>query len=91
MTNATTERNPATDLDWKRTTPRSSETATTRYRGLFLMVNEYGWNINGASWEGYNVGASASYYAPDRPSLEENMAAAIVAADDLLAKGWTVR
>jgi hypothetical protein len=66
------------------------ESATGSYRGFYLTANSYGWNVLGR-WNGYSVMASEHNYLPNRPSFDDNMTAAIAAADDLATKGWEPR
>ena len=65
--------------------------ASAWYRGFYLIADRYGWTVGLARWEGHDVNATRREYAATRPSLEEFMAEAVAAADDLLAKGWQPR
>jgi hypothetical protein len=77
-------------VEWKRETvpPKPvTESATTMYRGLSLRVDAWGWTISGR-FGGYHAVALGKRYGENRLSIDESMAAAVAAADDLIDKGW---
>lgn len=68
--------------------PQPEEREAT-YRGLGITVREWGFTIQGRC-AGLVCAASRTWFGADCPDTEAMADAAIVAADELVDRGWTL-
>lgn len=78
---------PATEADTDPRWFRERRGLATHYRGMSLTADEYGFVVLGR-FAGYSATVQRQQYGSNRPSIDENCAAATAAADDVLARGW---